>query len=281
MERLRLRVFTHLQRLSLSYYEREKAGVILTRMTSDVENLTALFQEGLVQMAVQGLTVVTIAVIMLGGRPAAGRGDPRGHHARAGAGDREVPLRRPPSAYDDVRDRISDLLGDLTENLSGDPHRDRPRPGGPQRRVTTTPSSADYRRANLVTARIGSLFGSVGDTLGRAGPGGGAGHRRAAGPRRSADPGHPVRLPAVPQPALRPGAAAGAALHHLPAGPVVGVQAGGPARDPAERCMEAPDATELPPDRGPHRAGATWTSTTATARWATDPGPHGPAAAWT
>ena len=32
---LRIRIFAHLQRMSLDYYTNEKGGVILTRMTSD------------------------------------------------------------------------------------------------------------------------------------------------------------------------------------------------------------------------------------------------------
>ena len=61
---LRVRVFAHLQRLSLDYYTDEKAGVIMTRMTSDVEALQQLLQEGLVQFAVQGLTMLVVTVIL-------------------------------------------------------------------------------------------------------------------------------------------------------------------------------------------------------------------------
>jgi ATP-binding cassette, subfamily B, bacterial len=164
MEQLRLRVFTHLQRLSLEYYEREKAGVIMTRMTSDVENLTALFQEGLVQMAVQGLTVVIIAVLMLT------------LDLRLGAiillavvpvlvGTSVWYRRASTRGYDAVRDRISEVLSDLQESLSG------------VRTVAAFSRAArnndhhdelvgDYYRANLVTARTGAIFGSIGETLG-------------------------------------------------------------------------------------------------------------------
>ena len=48
MFELRVRVFAHLQRLSLDYYTDEKAGVIMTRMTSDIEALQQLLQDGLV-----------------------------------------------------------------------------------------------------------------------------------------------------------------------------------------------------------------------------------------
>ena len=54
MFELRVRVFAHLQRLSLDYYTDEKAGVIMTRMTSDIEALQQLLQDGLVQFARAG-----------------------------------------------------------------------------------------------------------------------------------------------------------------------------------------------------------------------------------
>ena len=70
MERLRVRVFSHLQRLSIDYFTEERAGVVMTRMTSDIDNLSMLFQEGLVQIAVQLLAVVVIAVILISLNPA-------------------------------------------------------------------------------------------------------------------------------------------------------------------------------------------------------------------
>ena len=36
---LRIRVFDHLQRLSMPFYDREKAGVLVSRMTSDVDSM--------------------------------------------------------------------------------------------------------------------------------------------------------------------------------------------------------------------------------------------------
>ena len=64
MAELRVRIFSHLQRMSLDYYTDEKAGVIMTRMTSDVEALQQLLQEGLVQFAVQGLTMLVVTVVL-------------------------------------------------------------------------------------------------------------------------------------------------------------------------------------------------------------------------
>ena len=77
MNDLRVRVFTHLQRLGLDFYTDEKAGVIMSRMTSDIENLQQLLQDGLAQFAVQGLTMVVIAVILFVTNAAAGA-----HHGR-------------------------------------------------------------------------------------------------------------------------------------------------------------------------------------------------------
>ena len=54
MFELRVRVFAHLQRLSLDYFTDEKAGVIMTRMMSDVESLQQLLQDGLVQFVAAG-----------------------------------------------------------------------------------------------------------------------------------------------------------------------------------------------------------------------------------
>ena len=47
---LRVRVFSHIQRLSLDYFTDEKAGRIMTRVTSDIEAIQVLFQQGLMNM---------------------------------------------------------------------------------------------------------------------------------------------------------------------------------------------------------------------------------------
>ena len=56
--------FRHLQRLSLDFFTEEKAGVVMSRMTSDIENLQQLLQDGLSQLAIQGLTMVVITAIL-------------------------------------------------------------------------------------------------------------------------------------------------------------------------------------------------------------------------
>ena len=55
---LRLAVFDKLQKLSMPFYDREKAGVIVSRMTSDVDSLTELVQMGLLMFVSNGLLLV-------------------------------------------------------------------------------------------------------------------------------------------------------------------------------------------------------------------------------
>ncbi|MCH2411810.1 MAG: hypothetical protein MK189_02390, partial [Acidimicrobiales bacterium] len=62
---LRVRVFSHFQRQSLGFFTAERSGVLMTRMTSDIEALTVLFQEGLIQFVVQGMTLVVVTVYLL------------------------------------------------------------------------------------------------------------------------------------------------------------------------------------------------------------------------
>ena len=61
---LRNRLFRHLQRLSLGYYERNRAGVVISRLTNDVEALDQLVTEGLATLVQNTLTLVGAAVIL-------------------------------------------------------------------------------------------------------------------------------------------------------------------------------------------------------------------------
>ncbi len=63
--RLRLRVFAHLQKLSLDFYERELSGRILTRVTNDVEALANLVQQGLLTLVLNGLTLIGVSILLL------------------------------------------------------------------------------------------------------------------------------------------------------------------------------------------------------------------------
>jgi ATP-binding cassette subfamily B protein len=61
---LRVRVFDHLQRLSMPFYDREKAGVIISRMTSDVDSLQELVQLGLLQFVSSALLILISVVVL-------------------------------------------------------------------------------------------------------------------------------------------------------------------------------------------------------------------------
>ena len=62
---LRVKTFAHLQRLGLDYYEREPAGRIMTRMTTDVDALSNFLQSGLTDVVVSALTVVGVVIALL------------------------------------------------------------------------------------------------------------------------------------------------------------------------------------------------------------------------
>ncbi|WP_184675422.1 ABC transporter ATP-binding protein [Saccharothrix violaceirubra] len=62
---LRVRSYAHLQRLGLDYYEREAAGRIMTRMTTDVDALSTFLQTGLTTFVISFLTVGGIAVALV------------------------------------------------------------------------------------------------------------------------------------------------------------------------------------------------------------------------
>ncbi len=62
---LRVKIFAHLQRLGLDFYERELSGRIMTRMTTDVDALSTFLQTGLITMVSALLTFVGIMIALL------------------------------------------------------------------------------------------------------------------------------------------------------------------------------------------------------------------------
>ncbi|NJQ08193.1 ABC transporter ATP-binding protein [Streptomyces lonarensis] len=114
---LRIKIFSQLQRLGLDYYERNMAGKVMTRMTTDVDSLTSFLQTGLVQALVALMTFFGImgALVVI---------------------DAElalvvlatlVPLvlstywfrRASTRAYELARERVSGVNADLQEHVSG------------------------------------------------------------------------------------------------------------------------------------------------------------------
>jgi ATP-binding cassette, subfamily B, bacterial len=164
MYHLRTRIFAHFQRLSVDFFTKSKAGVLMTRMTSDLESLTQLFQEGLVQMVVQGMTMVFVAAVLFY------------YNATLAAITLFAVL--PPlvvttiwfrnasdRGYNDVRDRIADLLSHLQESLSGIriiTAYNRQRFNIAEHRNV----AARYRGANNYTATVGAIYGPGAEIIG-------------------------------------------------------------------------------------------------------------------
>jgi ATP-binding cassette, subfamily B, bacterial len=114
---LRVRSYAHLQRLGLDYFEREMAGRIMTRMTTDVDALSTFLQTGLVSALASVLTVVTItAALMIT------------DITLALVALAVVPIvvlatvvfqRLSTAAYTQAREQVSAVNADMQENVSG------------------------------------------------------------------------------------------------------------------------------------------------------------------
>ncbi len=61
---LRTQLFGHLQKLSLGYYERTRAGVIISRLTNDIEALDQLVTEGVASLVKNTLTLIGTAALL-------------------------------------------------------------------------------------------------------------------------------------------------------------------------------------------------------------------------
>jgi ATP-binding cassette subfamily B protein len=163
MNDLRIKIFTHLQRMSLDFYTEEKAGVIMTRMTSDIENLQQLLQDGLASFAVQGLTMIVITAILFA------------LNVRLAIVTVlvVVPVLTVLSiwfrfaserGYIRVRDGIANVLADLSESLHGvrivTAHNRQRHNVLHHRNVV-----GEYRDANNYTAQINAIYGPGTQTL--------------------------------------------------------------------------------------------------------------------
>ena len=154
---LRIRIFAHLQRMSLDYYTSEKAGVTMTRMTSDVEALQSLLADGFAQFGIQALTMVVVTAVLF--------------HYNAGLAVITLLLVVPPlliaslwfrhaadRGYNRQRDAIAAMFADLSESLNGvrvvTAHNRQDRNIVEHREVV-----GGYRDANDFTGRINAVYG--------------------------------------------------------------------------------------------------------------------------
>jgi ATP-binding cassette subfamily B protein len=62
---LRSTVFAHLLRLDMAFYGRSKAGVLVSRMTNDIESIQEFAEEGAVSLTTNLLTILGVAAAML------------------------------------------------------------------------------------------------------------------------------------------------------------------------------------------------------------------------
>ncbi|TMK56538.1 MAG: ABC transporter ATP-binding protein [Actinobacteria bacterium] len=101
---LRNTLFRHLQRLSLGFYERTRAGVIISRLTNDVEAIDQLVTDGVSSLVQNTLTLVGTAILLfvLDWRLAL-------------ATLTVIPAR----AYRDVRERLGLVTATLAEDIAG------------------------------------------------------------------------------------------------------------------------------------------------------------------
>jgi len=167
MNDLRVRVFTQIQRLSLDYFTDEKAGVIMTRMTSDIEVLQQLLQDGLAQFVIQGLTMLVVTAVLFS------------YNVTLAA--LVVVIVLPPllasslwfrsaseRSYLRVRDTIAGVISDIAESLSGVrivASYNRQKNNVIHHRNVV----GEYRAANYWTARVTAMYSTMSDFIGLAG----------------------------------------------------------------------------------------------------------------
>ncbi|MGH8999016.1 MAG: ABC transporter ATP-binding protein, partial [Acidimicrobiia bacterium] len=153
---LRGRLYDHFGRLSLSFHERFTAGRVISRLTSDVESLGELMQEGLQALVVAALSVASIGIVLVVLDP------PLGLVALA-----TLPVlvvvtrqyrRRAERAYRAVRERVALVIMFFVESLSGI------RAVHVFRREERNQEifsglNERYREANAVSWRLAGLYG--------------------------------------------------------------------------------------------------------------------------
>ncbi len=114
---LRVKIFSHLQRLGLDFYERELSGRIMTRMTTDVDALSTFLQTGLITMVNSVLTFVGVLIALLV------------INLRLGlilftiipvlVAATLMFRAKSSKAYNDAREKVSVVNADLQENVAG------------------------------------------------------------------------------------------------------------------------------------------------------------------
>jgi ATP-binding cassette subfamily B protein len=114
---LRVAAFERLQRLPLAFFESERAGVLVSRLTADVQSLTLFIRQVFVEVTAAGLLLAATAVALVVLSP-----------ALAAFCLVSVPIlalatayfhRHSRPAYTAVRDRVAEAMSALQEGLTG------------------------------------------------------------------------------------------------------------------------------------------------------------------
>jgi ATP-binding cassette, subfamily B, bacterial len=117
LNRLRRAAFDKLQALPLGFFEKERTGVLVSRLTSDVQALDEFLREALIEVVGSGLQIVltvavlvilspTLAAVSLVALPVLIASSWAFHHSAG-------------RAYHAIRDRVAETLTALQEGLSG------------------------------------------------------------------------------------------------------------------------------------------------------------------
>ena len=65
LQDLRERIYVHIQKMSIGFFTRRRPGVLISRMTNDVQALDSLVTDGVITLFQSTLTLVGVVVIML------------------------------------------------------------------------------------------------------------------------------------------------------------------------------------------------------------------------
>jgi ATP-binding cassette, subfamily B, bacterial len=114
---LRIRLFAHLQRLGLGYHDAHPTGVIVSRLTSDVDSMQELVQQGLLMLVANVLLVGLALVVLAVASPLLALSCLACAPVLIWSSRRFK--RRSNDAYLAVRDRIGAMLARLSESLNG------------------------------------------------------------------------------------------------------------------------------------------------------------------
>ncbi|HEY7197641.1 MAG TPA: ABC transporter ATP-binding protein [Gaiellaceae bacterium] len=152
---LRTHLFGHLQRLSLGFYERNRAGTVISRLTNDVEALDQLVTDGVTSLFQNSLTLFGSAIILfvLDWRLALATLSVFPFMSVATA----IFRRRSSRAYSRVRERLASVTAHLAEGIAGmRVLQSFTREGEDARRFRAV--NDEYRDANQETVVLNGLY---------------------------------------------------------------------------------------------------------------------------